>query len=91
MDNDNKIICECGNDKWIYGYRTTFCMVGAGGHDTYRCSECGKEHQKRYYDSPVEPPIAIKLYEENEIDITLNADTTLNISDIEATQTIMVE
>jgi|LGVF01.2.fsa_nt_gb predicted nucleic acid-binding Zn-ribbon protein len=44
-ENMENVVCECGNNKWIYIYHN---VENGARALVYECSKCGKEHQKEY-------------------------------------------
>ena len=42
-----KIVCECGNDKWIYKFTSYIAVTGVETHKEYQCSECGGLYFKK--------------------------------------------
>lgn len=82
---EEKMICKCGNDKFVYKHRWNYCMQGAGGGEVYACTECGEENTKMIKGTFEFTKPQVVYLDTNELEL---ADTVFSLCDTGITTTL---
>jgi len=69
-----KVICECGNSKWVLKESLTYTCIPPIHADIYECTKCGKTYEKTTQSTLEEYYPEVDLYDNEKLELGTTGD-----------------